>query len=524
MTPKERKLELLKKKREYIKYNKLEFYSPYPFQVEFHNDKEERIGLRCGNQIGKTLAGTAQDAMDLTGMYPDWYDGVRYDRPITIVCGGINNDKTRDLLQKALLGDPVEKEVSLGTGWIPKNCLDKKKLSLKRGVTDAYIHAKVKHHSHSKFISGVKRDQKRYRIFDGWSTLTFASYESGKMAWMGDTIDIYHLDEEPPMDILGQAGRGCIASGGSIKLTWTPENGITEVVTKVENEWSMHTAEWKDAAGEDFDFEIDGEVIHFTTVHRLDGRPGHITKRTLEQSQKDFPDYQMKMRMKGVPVLGSGLVFEYPEESIICQPLDGGIPTSWPRIAAVDFGGISKSSHPSAVAYAAWDKDSDTVYIYDCFRLYSAEIADVAARMNSRPAWIPVIWPHDGNKEVPGGSTVAKEYQSYGVNMFHTHFTNPPDENKGEGTGGIKLEPGIVAMQNRFRDGRIKVYSTLPEWFEEYRQYHLKDGKVVDYKDDLMATTRMVVQSLRHAITEQEVTYSEEEEYEPFAQNAVTGY
>jgi len=508
---KQRKLELLRKKREYIKYNKLEFYDPYPFQIEFHNDKEDRRALRAGNQIGKTISGCAQDAFDLTGKYPDWYEGIRYNRPVTLVCGGINNDKTRDLLQKALLGDPVEKETSLGTGWIPKNCLDPKKLSLKRGVTDAYIHAKVKH-----FTNG---------IHDGWSTLTFASYESGKMAWMGDTIDIYHLDEEPPMDILGQAGRGCIASGGQIRLTWTPENGITEVVSKVESEWSMHTAEWKDAAGEEFDYEIDNEVIQFKPVKTLKGRTGHITRRTLEQSAKDFPSYQIKMRMKGIPVLGSGLVFEYPEEYITCQPLEGGIPNSWPRIAAIDFGGISKSAHPSAVIYAAWDQDTDTVYVYDGFRLHSADYADVAARMNSRPAWIPVIWPHDGNKEVPGGSTVAKEYQAYGVNMFHTHFTNPPDENKGEGTGGIRIEPGITSMQNRFKDRRIKIYSTFPEWFEEYRQYHLKDGKPVDYKDDLMAATRMACQSLRHAVTEQDVfQYDDEWEDEPRNANSVTGY
>jgi len=509
--PRIRKLELLRKKQEYIKYNKLEYYDPYPFQVEFHNDSEDRRALRAGNQIGKTISGCAQDAFDLTGKYPDWYEGIRYDRPVTLVCGGINNDKTRDLLQKALLGDPVEKETSLGTGWIPKDCLSSKKLSLKRGVTDAYIHAKIKHYTNG--------------VHDGFSTLTFASYESGKMAWMGDTIDIYHLDEEPPMDILGQAGRGCIASLGQIRLTWTPENGVTEVVSKVEKEWSMHTAEWKDAAGEEFSYEIDGETIEFTPIKTINGRSGHITRKTLEQSEKDFPAYQMKMRMKGEPVLGSGLVFEYDEETIKCSPLGEGIPESWPRVAAVDFGGISKKAHPSAVVYIAYDKDNDTAYVYDCFRLYSAEIADVAARMISRPSWIPVMFPHDGNKEVPGGSTVAKEYERYEVNMFHTHFTNPPKEGEKEGSGGIRIEPGIISMSNRVKDRRIKVYSNLPEWFDEYRQYHLKDGKIVDREDDLMAATRIAIQSLRHAVTEEEVSDLDYDDYEEDNnQNATTGY
>ena len=447
---------------------------------------------------------------DLTGLYPDWYDGHRFDHPVELVAGGVNNDKTTKLLQKALMGDPVLKETSWGTGWIPKKCLDPKMMSLKRGVADAYQTVKVKHYTDG--------------IHDGYSTLSFQSYESGKAAWMGDTIDVFHLDEEPPMDILEQAGRGCIASGGFIRCTYTPENGQTEVVQKIKKEWSLHKAGWPDVAGEDFEVEVDGEIIPFTTQYTICGKKGHLTRKKVEAAMKNFAPYQLKMRMKGIPVLGSGLVFEYSEETIKCSPLEGGIPDSWPRIAAIDFGGIAKKSHPSAVVYVAYDEDNDVAYVYDCFRLHSAEIADVAARMISRPQWIPVMWPHDGNKEVPGGSTVAKEYQDYGVNMFHTHFTNPPDDNKAEGTGGIKIEPGIVSLSNRVKDRRIRVYNTLPEWFEEYRQYHLKDGKIVDREDDLMSATRYAIQSLRHALCERDLEDEEFDDFDLSIPNSSTGY
>jgi phage terminase large subunit-like protein len=187
---------------------------------------------------------------------------------------------------------------------------------------------------------------------------------------MGDTIDVFHLDEEPPMDILEQAGRGCIASGGRIRCTYTPENGQTEVVQKIKKEWSLHKAGWPDVAGEDFEVELDGEVVEFRTQHTLNGRKGHLTQKKVVDAMKNFAPYQMKMRMKGIPVLGSGLVFEYSEEIIKCSPLEGGIPNSWPRIAAIDFGGIAKKSHPSAVVYMAYDEDADVCYIYDCFRLH----------------------------------------------------------------------------------------------------------------------------------------------------------
>ena len=505
---KQEQYRLQQKQLKYIKENKLEFYDPYDFQVEFHNDPDPRKALEAGNQIGKTMGTCAEDAFDLTGLYPEWWEGLKYDRPIHLVCGGVNNDKTRDLLQKGLFGDPVIWEEALGTGFVPKKCIGK--ISKKRGVSDAFLHVKVKH-----FTQG---------IFDGWSTVSFQSYESGKAAWMGDTIDVFHLDEEPPMDILEQAGRGCIASGGRIRCSYTPENGQTEVVRKIKAEWSLHKAGWPDVAGEDFEFEVEGEIIPFRTVYTMNGRKGHLTQQKVVDASKNFAPYQMKMRVKGIPVLGSGLVFEYAEETIKVAPLEGGIPDNWPRIGAVDFGGISKKSHPSAVVYIAYDEDNDVAYIYDCIRLYSAEIADVAARMLARPDWIPVMWPHDGNKEVPGGSTVALEYQKYGVNMFWTHFTNPPDENQPEGKGGIKIEPGIIAMSNRIKDRRLRVYNTLPEWFEEYRQYHVLDGKIVDRDDDLMAATRIGIQSLRHAIKASDIEDYEFEEFDEDLPDAETGY
>jgi len=515
MNDKDRLLKLLKDKEEADRVNRLKFYDPYDFQVKFHNDPSPRKALEAGNQIGKTVSGCAQDALDLTGLYPDWYKGHKFDRPVQLVCGGINNDKTRDLLQKALCGDPVTKEESLGTGWIPLKCLDRSKISLKRGVSDAYLHVKVKHHTDG--------------VFDGWSTLSFQSYESGKAAWMGDTIDIFHLDEEPPADILGQAGRGCIASKGFIRCTYTPENGQTSVVLKIKKEWSLHKAGWPDVAGEDFTYKADGEVIEFKTVYTLNGKKGHINQATVKEAEKDFPPYQMKMRMQGIPVLGSGQVFTYSEEDIKIQPLDN-IPSSWPRGAAIDFGGTSDESHPSAVVFGALDETNDVLYIYDGFRTYGSEISEVAAKILERPNsdWIPVFWPHDGgkgkSKNDPAGGTVSDKYRRYGIKMFHTHFTNP-DEEKGESKGGIRIEPGIVAISGRINTRQIRVYNTFPEWFEEYRNYHQKDGKIVDRDDDLMASTRYLAQMIRHFIKESEVhSWEEEEEWEDSCSTMKNGY
>lgn len=483
-----------------MRVNRLNYYDPYPFQMEFHNDPDPRKGLRAGNQIGKTICGTVQDAFDLTGRYPHWYEGHRFTRPVNIVCGSINNDKTRDLLQKALCGDPVDKFNTLGTGWLPADCLDKAKISLKRGVTDAFIHIKVRWHN-------AKGE------FKGWSNLTFSSYESGKEAWMGDTIDVYHLDEEPPMDILGQAGRGCIASGGFIRLTWTPENGRTDVVEKVENEWSMHTAEWKDAAGEDFDYvDSKGNVTPFRMICTLKGEVGHISEKTIELAKKDNPPWMMDMRMKGIPVMGTGLVFAHAEEKYKIDPIP--IPDHWKRIDALDFGGLSSEAHPTAFVRMAWDEENDIVYIYDGFRMVGKEIPEIAVKitMKEHSDIVPVIWPHDGHKitnnSAGQGARIADQYASAGVNMYYngdnpprSHFTNPPMIGEIEGSGGYAIMPGITEISTRMDDGRFKVFSTVNDFFEEVRIYHMKDGKVVDRNDDFMSGSRYAVQSTRLAVS-----------------------
>ena len=67
---------------------KLLRYKPYPKQAEFHAAgamHRERL-LMAGNQLGKTLAGAAEAAFHLTGLYPDWWEGRRWDRPVRACC------------------------------------------------------------------------------------------------------------------------------------------------------------------------------------------------------------------------------------------------------------------------------------------------------------------------------------------------------------------------------------------------------------------------------------------------------
>lgn len=471
--------ELLLELEKHESTNALDHYDPYPYQILFHNDKEKFRCLRAGNRIGKTHCGGAEIAYHATGLYPEWWEGHRFDRPLKIVAAGKNNEKTRDLIQNSLFGDPTSSD-AWGTGWIPKALIGE--AMRKPGVPEA------KYHIHIKHISG------------GWSKITLLAYDMPKETWMGHKADINWLDEEPPEQIMSQAIRSVIDTGGIILMTFTPENGTTGVVKLVEeagSSWSLHKAGWKDVSGSDFFLDLDKDRIHFDIQYRKSGTAGHLTEEKITNAIKAMMPHEVKMRAEGLPLLGTGLVFPYPESDIDYDSFE--IPDHWPRIAGIDFG----YTHYTAIVWLAIDIESDSAFLYDAIRINKREINEIAPFILSRPSsWVPVAWPHDGNKNFGMGGSIQKQYRDYGINLLEDHFTNPPKDNQIEGKGGIQIMPGIVEMANRFNDGRLKVASHLFEWFEEFRNYHHKNNKIIDRDDDLMAATRYAVQSIRFAQVE----------------------
>jgi Terminase RNaseH-like domain len=72
---------------------------------------------------------------------------------------------------------------------------------------------------------------------------------------------------------------------------------------------------------------------------------------------------------------------------------------------------------------------------------------------------------------------------------------------EGDGKKSVSVEAGLMDMLNRMQSGRFKVFKHLNDFWEEFRLYHRKDGKVVKEGDDLMAATRYAVMSLRYSST-----------------------
>ena len=54
-------------------------------------------------------------------------------------------------------------------------------------------------------------------------------------------------------------------------------------------------------------------------------------------------------------------------------------------------------------------------------------------------------------------------------------------------------------MLDRMQTGRFKVFETVGDFFEEFRLYHRKDGKIVKERDDLISATRYALMMKRFA-------------------------
>ncbi len=472
----ERKVEILKELRKRERYNKIDFYDPYPYQLKFHKtgkDCNQRL-LMAANRIGKSYCGSSELAYHLTGIYPDWWEGKVFKQPIVAWAGGVSNETTRDIVQFELLGSPDDPE-AFGSGTVPKNYIIK--TERKPGVPNAKSVALVRH------VSG------------GNSSLFFKAYEMGVEKWQGRSVDCIWLDEEPPREIYSQAVTRTLDRKGMVYMTFTPEAGMTETVASFMNNLqpgqALVNATWDDASEK---------------VKSMKGNNGHLNEAVMEQILTSYSPHEREMRRYGRPSIGSGLVFPVMEEKIMVDPIH--LEDHWPRIAGIDFG----FDHPTAVVWAAWDRDEDTYYIYDCYRQSKAPPSVHASQIKTRQQFIPVAWPHDGNRrDSMGNPGLADQYRNLGCNMLPFHFENPPA--LGEKKGGNSIEEGIMFILQAMEDDRFKVFSTLSDWWEEFRMYHRKAGKITPLRDDLMSATRYAVMSSRFSVAGHDDAWTNEIEY-----------
>jgi phage terminase large subunit-like protein len=172
----------------------------------------ERLAL-CANRVGKSEGmGGYETALHLTGRYPKWWVGRRFERPVEFWAAGKTNEGTRDIVQKILLGETVwrgARKIVDGTGLIPAEDLGE--TTWKRGI-NLIDKIRIRHRS------------------GGWSELGLKSYEQGRGSFEGTAKHGIWFDEEPSLEVYVEALVRTMTLNGVVLLTFTPMEGMSQVV------------------------------------------------------------------------------------------------------------------------------------------------------------------------------------------------------------------------------------------------------------------------------------------------------
>ena len=392
--------------------------------------------MMAANRVGKTEGvGGYEVVMHLTGRYPDWWAGRRFDHSIKAWAAGDTSKTVRDILQEKLLG-PVGQ---FGTGLIPKE--DIIRTSSKPGVADAVEIIYVRH------VSG------------GESKIVLKSYDQKRESFQGSEQDLIWLDEEPPLGIYTECLLRTMTTNGLIMLTFTPLMGMSETVMA---------------------FMPSGEIAErddgtkFVVMATWDDVP-HLDAKTKEELWNSIPPFQRDARAKGVPQLGAGAIYPIPESDIVIPDFE--IPDHWKRAYGMDVGW-----NRTAAIWGAIDPETDILYLFSEHYRGQAEPIIHAEGIKSRGDWIPgVIDPASRGRSQDDGMQLFGKYKGLGLDL--TIAKN-------------SVETGLYDVWQRMSFGKLKVFKSLGNWLQEFRLYRRDDkGRVVKDNDHLMDATRYLVVS-----------------------------
>lgn len=409
----------------------------YPKHLEFFRlgkTKRERLFL-AANRIGKTEgAGGFEVTCHLTGRYPPWWEGARFDRPVRGWAAGNTLKKTKEILQAKLLGEPGVPSKQ-GTGLVPRDCISRTAPApIPNGIETVWV----------KHASG------------GDSVLAFKSYDQGREAFEGTEQDFVWCDEEPPLAIYTECLLRTMTTRGLVLMTFTPLMGMSETVMSFlpdgqAPEGPGAAASSRAVVGAGWD-----DVPHLSEAEKAEIMAG-------------IPPFQRDARSKGIPQLGSGAIFPIPESDLLVDPFP--IPKFWKRGYGLDVGW-----NVTAAGFHAIDPESGVVYRYDEYRKGHEEPAVHAEAIKARGDLPGVIDPASRGRSQADGQQLIQKFRDRGLDIH-------PALNA--------VEAGLFAVWERMTEGRYKVFRTCVGWLAEFRTYQRDEkGRVIKRNDHHMDETR----------------------------------
>jgi phage terminase large subunit-like protein len=426
----------------------------YPKHVQFFEDGatyKERLFM-AANRVGKSESGAFEVTCHVTGLYPAWWTGRRFDHPTDWWVCGTTSETLRDIVQVKLCGQ-WQPEAPIGPG----------------GMVPAHL---VLHHSKRPHgLPGSLETVWVKHCSGGTSTIGLKMYEQGRKSFEGTGKHGIWCDEEPPEDCYTEMLYRTVTTKGIMLVTFTPLQGMSAVVMGFLEPDQPEARAYKMVTNAGWD-----DVPHLDPTEKA-------------MLLATTPPFQKEARTKGLPQLGAGAIYQMAESDLKVKPFT--LPSHWVRVFGLDAGGGAQAT---AVVWLALDRDTQTAYLYDCYKRETPELAVHTEAIKARGRWIPGVGDAAALiVTIQDAEQIITAYRRSGLDVVL------PDKS---------VEAGIQSVWLMLSAARFKVFETCEAWFKEYRLYHRNEkGQIVKTNNHLMDATRYAVHSgLRRAKTELDVT------------------
>ena len=453
-----------------MRYNQLKYFRPFDHQRKFFETFDSpRRGILAANRIGKTVSTCYETAMHLTGQYPDWWRGYRFDRPITAMVAGEGWSQVAMVLQNELLGtQDVKIRENLGTGAIPRDAIIQDTM---RNDGANCMGVEIRHASGGK------------------SYLLFANYTQEVRQMQGFKLNLAVFDEQPPDDFFSEIVTRTATTQGQILCSFTPLKGLNGLVSKF----------WNREEGYDFIRVAWDDVPEYDPW----GEP-FLLAETRAQLERDYLPHEREARIAGKPVMGQGAVFQIRSwPTYKTGDYDFRTLANIHRVIALDLGLVNDKT---VISLMYWDPYERTAWLHRQICVTGLEEANPTNYINHlmRPEVFgtPIVLPPDAGtagRYTMSALSIRELFVQYELNVWPKPIMNPPDD---QGRTTNHKAYGINMMRQMLEAGTLMVNENCVEFLKEAQNYYVDPQGRFSDPDDCIDSARYALLGCLNDIAE----------------------
>lgn len=453
-----------------MQYNQLKYFRPFEHQKAFfRTSASPRRGILAANRIGKTVSTCYETAMHLTGLYPEWWEGYRYTKPITAFVAGEGWEQVARVLQDELIGTKdIKIRSDVGTGAIPKDCIVQDTM---RCDGANVIGVEIRH------ISGSN------------SYLLFGNYTQEVRNLQGFKISLAVFDEQPPDDVYSELVTRTATTQGQVLCSFTPLKGLNGLVSKFwygEEGYAHVRVAWDDVPEQD-----------------PWGEP-FLLKTTRQQLERDYLPHEREARIAGIPVQGQGAIFQLRNwPTYKTGEYDFKNMLHIERAIALDLGLVRDKT---VITLIYWNPRTQEAWIHSQVIVKGTEEANPINWINHllRPEVFgcPIVLPSDANtagRYTMSALSLRALFEEYNLNVHPNPIMNPPDS---EGKITNHKSFGVNVMRQMLEMGTLQINENCVEFLKEARNYYVDTQGRFSDPDDCIDSARYALLACLNGWTE----------------------